>query len=103
MSLCDLTKALTLAAVALDGGIVEEQWLPSDVPAFEAGAPHAGAHPLDDQVSLKFSNGADDDDDGSAQRATNVDIFPERDILDIEPAEFVENVEEVFHRPGDSI
>ena len=30
----------------------------ADVLAFETGAPHAGAHPFDDQVALQLSDGA---------------------------------------------
>jgi hypothetical protein len=33
----------------------------SDLAAFEAGAPHAGAHPFDNQVAFEFGDGADDD------------------------------------------
>jgi len=57
----------------------------------------------DDQVSLKFGNGADDDDDGSTQRATGVDVFAEADVFDVEPVEFVQHIEEVFDRPGDPV
>jgi len=99
----DLAKALALAAVALDGGVVQYEGIAADVTAFEAGAPHAGADPFDDQVALQLGDGADDDRDGPAQRAAGVDILPERDVLDIEPAELVQNVEEVLHRPGDPV
>ena len=99
----DLTDALALAAIALDGGVVELQRLASDVLALKPGAPHAGAHPFDDQVAFQFCDGADDDHDSPAQRAGGVDIFPEADELDLEPVEIVENIEEVLHRPGDPI
>ena len=66
-----------MAAVALDGGIVQHERAAADVLAFEAGAPHAGADPLDYQVAFEFGDGADDDDDGATQRAAGVDIFPE--------------------------
>lgn len=33
----------------------------SDPAAFEAGAPHAGAHPFDNQVACEFGDGADAD------------------------------------------
>jgi hypothetical protein len=45
---CDLAQAQTLAAVTLNGGIVQLQRIPAYVLAFEARAPHSGAHPLDD-------------------------------------------------------
>ncbi len=75
----------------------------SDVPAFETSAPHAGAHPLDDQVAFELGDGADDDDDGAAQRAAGVDLFAEADELDAEPVQLVEHFEEVPDRAGDPI
>ena len=70
MSLGYLTKALSLATVALDSGVVQFQRIAADVPAFETGAPHAGAHPYDDQIALQLGDGADDDHDSPPQRAT---------------------------------
>ncbi len=84
MAFGDLAEALATLTVSLDGGIIQDQWVAADVLAFETGAPHAGAHPLDDQVAFQFGDGADDDDDGPAQRAAGVDIFPEADVLDVE-------------------
>jgi hypothetical protein len=52
MAFCNLAKALALAAVALDGGVIQFQRIAAYVPAFKAGAPHAGAHSLDDQVAF---------------------------------------------------
>ena len=98
-----LAQALTVLTVAKDGAAIEVQRLASDVPAFEAGPAHAGADPLDDQVALQFRDRSDDDHDGPAQRAAGVDVFPEADELDLETVELVENIEEVFHRPGDPI
>jgi len=48
MVLRDLSKALTLTAVALDSSVVQLQRIAADLAALEPGAPHAGAHPLDD-------------------------------------------------------
>ena len=83
MAFGDLSDALALAAVALDGGVVQYQRIAADVLALKPGAPHAGAHPLDDQIAFQFGNGADDDHDGPAQRAAGIDIFPEADVLDL--------------------
>ena len=71
--------------------------------AFEPGAPHAGADPLDDQVAFEFGDGADDDHDGAAQRAAGVDLLAEADELDVEPVQLVEHFEEVPDRPGDPV
>jgi hypothetical protein len=50
------------------------------VAAFEFRAAHAGTNSLDDQASLQFCDGADDDD-GPAQRPAGVDLFAEADEL----------------------
>jgi len=96
----DLADALALAAVILDGSIVEFQRSTADTLAFETGAPHAGAHPLDDQASFEFSDRADDDNDGPAQRAAGVDIFSERDELYLQSVQIVENREEMASAPS---
>jgi len=99
----DLAEALAAAAVATDGGMVEIERLPSDVPAFELGLPHACPHPLDDQAAFQLSDGADDDDDSPAQRAAGVDLFAEADELDVEPVQFIQDFQEVLGRPGDPV
>jgi len=99
----DLAQALAMLAFAEDGGADEIKGAASDMLAFEAGAPHAGADPLDDQIPLKLCNRADDDHDGAAQRAAGVDVFPERDIFDVQSIQLIQHIEEVFHRPGDPV
>ena len=103
MSFGDLSNALTTLTVLLDGDAVQYQWSSADSLTFETGTPHAGAHTLDDQAAFKLSDGADDDDDGPAQRATSVDIFSERDVLDPYSIHLIQNIEEVLHRPGDPV
>src|ERR1035438_10483496 len=100
MALRYLSKTLPLGAVMLDPGVVELQRVVADVAAFKAGAPHAGAHSLDDQVAFEFGDGADDDYDGPAQRAAGIDIFPEADVLDLQPVQLVQDLKKVLHRPG---
>jgi len=60
IALRQLAQAVPSLTVPLDGGAIENQGFPSDVSAFELGAPHAGAHSLDNQTALQFSDGADD-------------------------------------------
>src|ERR1700756_5169085 len=103
MSCGDLADALPVLTIADDGCAIEIKRPASDVSTLELGAPHTGAHPLDDQVAFEFRDGADDDYDGSAQRPSGIELFAEADELDVEPVEFVEDLEEVLHRPGDSI
>ncbi len=78
----DLAQALSQAAISTDGFVVEDKWHASDVPAFEPGAPHTGADPLDDQIAFKLGYCSDDDDDGAAQWAARVDLLAERNELD---------------------
>jgi len=75
----------------------------ADVPAFEASAPHACAHSLDDEVALKLCDGADDDHDGSAQRSAGVDLLAETDELDAYPVQVVEHIKEVTSGACDAI
>src|SRR5664280_219426 len=75
MSLRQLAQALTVLAAAEDCRSIEDQGLPSDVPTFELGPPHAGAHTLDDEAALQLGDGADDHHDRSSQRTTGVDLF----------------------------
>ncbi len=72
------------------------QWIAADVPAFEPGSAHAGAHSLDDQVAFELGDRTDDDDDGPAQRAGRVDLFAEADELDIDAVQLVQDFEEVL-------
>ena len=99
----DLAQALSVLAVPNDGRAVEIKGPASDMRSFQAGAPHAGAHPLDDQAAFQLGNGADDHDDGAAQRTAGVDLLAEADELDAKVIQFVEHLQEVDHRPGDSI
>ena len=92
-----LAQAVTLLAVAVDGGTIEDQGFPSDVPAFELGPPHAGAHPFDDQAAFEFSDRPDDDHNRPAQGPAGIDLFAETDELGIQPVKFVQQLEEVSH------
>ena len=103
MAFGDLAQALAMLAVVDDRGMVELQRIAADVAAFQAGPPHAAFDSFNDQIALQFSNGADDDHYGPAQWAAGVDVFPERDVLDFQPAQFVQDIEEMLDRPGDPI
>ena len=103
MALRQLAETLALLAIPQDGVPIERERLPSDVPAFEFGAPHPGPYPLDDQVALELGDGPDDDHDSSAERSAGVDLFAEADELDVEPVQLIEHLQEVLDRPGDTI
>ena len=92
-----------MLAVPEDGSAVECERRATDVPAFQAGAPHAGADPLDDQVPFEFGDGANDDDDGAAQRPGGIDLLTEADELNPQVIQLVEHLEEVPSAPGEAI
>jgi hypothetical protein len=50
-----LAQALTVLPVAADGGSIKDLGTPPDMLSFELGAPHAGAHSLDDQTAFQLS------------------------------------------------
>src|ERR1019366_1735024 len=66
VALRQLTQTLTVLPVPEDGGSIEHQSFPSDVPSFELGPPHAGAHSFDDQAALQLRDCADDDNNRPA-------------------------------------
>jgi len=100
MAFRDLTKALALAAVAPDSRLVDLYRVAADLTALKMGAPHAGTHPLDDEIAFQLGDCADDDHDVPAQRAAGVDVFLEADVLDLETTELVQDFEEVFGLSG---
>ena len=53
--------------------------------------------------NFRRGKGVDDHNVCPAERTSGVEIFPERYIFEVEPVELVENIEEVFDRPGDPI
>ena len=103
MSFGDLAEAQTAATIAEDSLSIYSDRIAADMPALELGSPHAGPDSLDDQVALQFGDGADDDDDGPAQRAGRIDRLAEADELDIEAVELIQDLEEVPGGAGDAI
>ena len=103
MRLGDLTQALAPSALLENSNPIDIEWPPADMPAFQPGAAHACPHPLDDEIPFEFCDGADDDHDGSPERAAGIEVLAEADELDVEMVEFVEHFEEVAHGPGDPV
>src|ERR1035437_779694 len=103
VALRQLSQAVTLLAVTMDCGTIEYQSFPPDMSAFELGAPHPGAHPLDDKAALQLRDCTDDNYDRPAQGTAGVDRFAEANELYGEPVQFVEHLEEVPHGPGDPV
>ena len=71
--------------------------------SLQPGPSHAGAHPFDNQVTFQLGNGADDDDNGAAERPACVDVLAEAYELDVEVAQFVEYFQEVADRSGQAV
>jgi len=103
MSPGDLAQALAMLAVPNDSLAVQVERWTADVLALKPGAPHAAAHPFDDQAPLELGDRTDDDDDGPAQRAASVDLLAEADELDIKPAQFVQHFQKMTSRASDAI
>jgi len=103
VDLRDLAQALAEAAILEDSNEIEIERLAADVPAFELGPAHSCTNTLDDQAPFEFRDCADDHDDSAAQRAAGVDLFAEADVLDAEPVQLVEHIEEVLCGPGDPV
>ena len=55
-----------MLAISEDSGTVEFERPAAYVASFEAGAPHAGADPLDNKVAFQLRDGPDDHHDGPA-------------------------------------
>jgi hypothetical protein len=103
MGLRQLSQAVTLLAVTMDGGTIEYQSFPPDMPSFELGPPHAGAHSFDDQAALQLGDCPDDDHNRPAQGPAGIDLFAEADELGVQPVKLVEELEEVPHGSGDPV
>ena len=85
VGLRQLTQALAAVTIAQNADAIEVDRFAPDVPAFELGAAHAGAHPLYNQAAFQLGDDADDYDDRPTQRAAGVDLLAKADKLDIDP------------------
>ena len=54
VGLGDVGKRDPTITITQDGKTIDIDRPSTDVSAFELGAPHAGAHPLDDQIALEL-------------------------------------------------
>src|SRR5258708_39266464 len=98
-----LGQAHAGSPIAKNAGTIDLEWPPADVPAFEAGATHAGPDPFDDQAAFELGDGSDDHHHGPSQRSASVDVFSEADELDRQMIDLVEDFKEVPNRPGHPI
>ena len=103
IGLGELAEALPLMVIAQDAAAIELEGFAADVTAFELGAAHAGAHPLDDEIAFEFRNGADNHHHCPTQRAAGIDLLAKADELDVQMIQLIENFEEVFDGPGQPI
>ena len=65
---------------------IHDQPPATDMSAFELGAAHAGADPLDDQAAFQLGDDTNNDHHGAAQRAARVQLFAKAEELDVEMA-----------------
>ena len=103
IGLGQLAQALPALSIAEDGFAVEFQGPAADVASLEAGAPHPGADPLDDEIAFEFGDGGDDHVDGTPQWAAGVDLLSEADELDAVAVQLVKHFEVMLHRAGDPV
>ncbi len=103
VSLSDVGERDPAITIMKDRQSIDIERSSTDVPSFQLGAPHAGAHPFDDEIALELGDGADDHDHRPAEWPAGVDILAERDELYVEVVELVEDLEEVPGRAGDAI
>ena len=103
IGLGELAETLTLMVIAQNAAAIEVKRLAANVTAFQLGAAHAGAHPLDNQVTFQFRNGADNHYHRPTQRAAGIDLLPETDELDVEMIQLIQHLKEVFYRSGQPI
>src|ERR1039457_1364320 len=93
----DLSQTPATLTVLLDGEVVQYQRSPAGPLTFQPCAAHARAHSFDDQAAFKLSDRTDDHDDGAAQRAGGIDVFPEADVLDSDSIQLVQDIKEVLY------
>ena len=103
MELGEFAQAHPAATIMKNRLAIDVEGLAADVPAFEFRPTHAGSDAFDYQRSFQLGDCADDHDDGSAECATGIDIFAERNELDAEPTQFIEDFQIVSNRAGDAI
>ena len=103
MKLGEFAQAQSAVTIPKNRVAIDVERLAADVPAFEFGAAHPGADTLDDEVAFELRDRADDHDDSSAECSAGVDIFAERDELDAEATQFIEDFQIVPDRAGDTI
>ena len=99
----DLSDGPATLPIAEDFFAIDFKRPAPDMRAFETSPSHSGPDAFDDQASLEFGDGSDDDDDGSSERTARVDALAEADELDAEPVELVQNFKEVPGRSGDTV
>src|SRR3954471_5649832 len=104
VELGDLRQAVVIDFAVLDDPLaINVERLASQAAAFQACPAHTGAYALDDQRTLEFRNGTDDDHDGAAQRTSSIEVLAEADELDVEVAERVEQIKEILDRARQAI
>jgi len=100
VGLRDIGQAIAAVAVPEDRDPIDLDRTPADMPALQPGAAHPCPYPFDDEVAFQLGDRADDDDDGTSERAAGIDALPKTYELDAETIELVQHLEEVPHGSG---
>ena len=103
MSFGDLGERESALTVTQHGSTIDVERCAPDPDAFQLRSAHAGTDTFDDQITLEFSDGADDDQHGPAERTAGIDIFPERNELDVAMLQLVDHFQEVPHAASETI
>ena len=103
MEFGELAQAHPAVTITKNRLAIDVEGLATDVPAFEFRPTHAGSDAFDDQRSFQFGDRTDDHDDGSAECSAGIDIFAERNELDAQATQFIEDFQIVSNRAGDAI
>jgi len=99
----DLAEALSAVTFPEHRDPVDVDWPATDVATFEPGPAHAGPDSFDDEVPLQLGDRTDDDDDGSTERTTGIEVLAEAHVLDVEMVQFIQHLEEVADGSSDPI
>src|SRR3954465_842343 len=98
-----LERVAELVAVVADLLGVNGERRPPDLAAIELGAAHAALDSFHDQAALELGDSADDDQQSPAHGSSGIDVLAQRDELDVDALELVEQLEEVASAARQSV
>jgi hypothetical protein len=103
VELRDLGEAEATRSITDDGLAIQVEGTAADMLAFQSRPPHASANPLDNEATLEFGDGSDDDENGATQWTAAVDALANRDELYAEAMELIQGFQQVTYRARHAI